>query len=82
VKLGVAGQLARVLDPAHRWAVVFDTDRWQPHQPPAGSEWDYDTFITLESAREALADPGPGMSDLELWEKREDGWYATDAPEA
>jgi len=80
MKLGVPGALARLLDPELRWAVVYDTDRWQPYQPPAGSEWDYEPFTTLDRARELLADPGPGMRDLELWEKRDDGWQPAVVP--
>jgi hypothetical protein len=80
MKQGVAAALARLLDPALCWAVVYDTDRWHPHQPPAGSEWDYEPFVTEQLAREALAHPQPDMSDLELWEKRDDGWHPSGEP--
>ena len=80
MKLGVPAALAQLRDPVLRWAVVFDTDRWindrgQPVQPPEGHRWDYEPFAMLERAREALADPAPYQTDLELWEKREDGWH-------
>ena len=80
VKLGVPAELNRMLDPALRWAVVFDSSRWHPHQPPAGSEWDYEPFASLEMARAELASPRPGESDQELWEKRDDGWHQVDPP--
>jgi hypothetical protein len=75
VKLGVPGALARLTDPDLRWAVVFDTGRWLPSQPPAGSEWDYEPFSSLEMARVGFAAQRPGESAYELWEKREGSWH-------
>jgi hypothetical protein len=76
VKLGVASDLDRLSArcPEVRYAVVFDSTLWRPSQPPEGSRWDYELFTTERLAREALADVRPGESDLELWERRNDGW--------
>lgn len=83
MKQGVAAALDRMLDPDLRWAVVFDSDRWHPSQPPAGSEWDYEPFASLDSALAELANPRPGETSHELWEKRDGAWHQiTDLPEA
>jgi hypothetical protein len=76
MKQGVAAQLEKhsKFDPGFTFAVVFDYTPWHPVQPPAGSEWDYDPFITREMAGEFMADPPPGVSEMELWRRTDHGW--------
>lgn len=74
MKQGVEAALARLRPEYGDYAVVFDSDRWVPHQPPAGSEWDYDPYLTLEQAREAMQGLGPGLAEPELWQRRESRW--------
>ena len=80
MKNGVTAALARIRDPGVRWAVVFDTTRWHPVQPPPGEEWDYEPFWDLGLAREALGDLRPGECDPELWEKSDGGWRQAELP--
>ena len=82
VKLGIASALARIRDPEIRFAVVYNEHNWHPRQPPEGSEWDYMPYPELRFAEEAMTDMGPGMTDPELWVKREDGWHELKAAEA
>ena len=76
MKQGVAAALDRLagFQPDVKYAVVFDSTRWCPVQPPPGSEWDYEPFHLEQMAREAMTQLRPGESDPELWELRDGAW--------
>ena len=74
MKLGVASAVARYRFPDEcPFAVVFDLHDWQPVQPPPGSEWDYETFPTMELAAERARELPP-EAEAEIWRYGERGW--------
>lgn len=67
MKQGVASALGRYLFPAEcPFAVVFDLRDWTPTQPPAGSEWDYETFPNLKWALKRAREL-PAEAEAEIW---------------